>query len=109
MHELSITSSVVAICDERALGTAVRRVTLEIGQLTAVMPEAVRFCFDVCAQGTSLEGAELHIIRPAGRARCRACGAEVAMTMLIGRCACGSIDLQLVAGQELNVKEMELV
>ncbi len=108
MHELSITSSVVEICAERARGNVVRRVTLEIGQLTAVLPDAVRFCFDVCAAGTPLEGAELQIVRPAGRARCRDCGAEVAMTMLIGRCECGCVDLELVAGQELKVKEMEL-
>lgn len=108
MHELSITSGVVEICAERAQGAAVRRVTLEIGQLTAVLPDAVRFCFDVCAQGTPLEGAELLIVQPAGRGRCRDGGAELAMTTLVGRCACGSIDLQLVAGQELLVKEMEL-
>lgn len=72
------------------------------------MPDAVRFCFDVCAKGTPLEGAELQIVRPEGRARCRDCGAEVAMTMLIGRCDCGCIDLQVVAGQELKVKDMEL-
>ena len=108
MHELSITRDVVAICAEHARGAQVRRVTLEIGKLSAVMPDAVRFCFDVCARGTPLEGAELEIVEPDGQAVCRACGAGVGLTQLFGRCECGSTDLRLVAGDELKVREMEV-
>ena len=43
MHELGITRNVVAICSEHANGAPVRRVRLQIGQLSAVLPEAVRF------------------------------------------------------------------
>ena len=108
MHELGITRNVVAICTEHANGAAVRRVTLQIGQLSAVMPDAVRFCFDLCAKGTPLEGATLEIVEVPGRAVCRACGAETALAQPYGRCACGSADLRLVAGEELNVKDMEV-
>jgi len=62
MHELALTQSIVEACVERAEGAQVRRVTLEIGQLAAVMPEALRFCFDVCADGTALKGARREII-----------------------------------------------
>ena len=108
MHELSITRSVVAICAERAGGAQVTRVTLEIGKLSAVLPDAVRFCFDACAKGTAIEGAALEIIETPGRARCRECGAAVALTELVGRCACGSADLELVQGEELKIREMEV-
>lgn len=67
MHELSITRNVVAIVSERAEGQRVTRVRLEIGRLTAVMPDSIRFCFDICAQGTPLEGAELEIVESAGQ------------------------------------------
>ena len=67
MHELSITRNVVAIVSERAVGQRVTRVRLEIGRLTAVMPDSIRFCFDICAQGTPLEGAELEIVESAGQ------------------------------------------
>ena len=67
MHELSITRNVVAIVSERAEGQRVTRVRLEIGRLTAVMPDSIRFCFDICAQGTPLEGAELEIVASAGQ------------------------------------------
>lgn len=108
MHELSITRNVVAICAERAMGSRVTRVTLEIGKLSAVMPEAVRFCFDICAKDTVVEGAELQIVETPGRGRCRICGADVFLTELFGRCECGSTNLELVAGEELKIKEMEV-
>jgi hydrogenase nickel incorporation protein HypA/HybF len=108
MHELGLTRSVVAICSERAQGAKVRRVTLEIGELTAVLPESVRFCFDICAQGSVLEGALLEIVEVAGAAICRDCGGAVALHALYGRCSCGSANLRLVAGEELRIKEMEV-
>ena len=47
----------------------VRRVRLEIGRLSGVVPDAVRFCFDLVAAGTTLEGAVLEIDEPGGRVR----------------------------------------
>ncbi|MEC7192467.1 MAG: hydrogenase maturation nickel metallochaperone HypA, partial [SAR324 cluster bacterium] len=46
MHELSITQNLVAIVEEHARGQRVKRVTLEIGKLSGVMADAIRFCFD---------------------------------------------------------------
>jgi hydrogenase nickel incorporation protein HypA/HybF len=109
MHELGITRSVVEICAEQARGASVRRVTLEIGQLSAVMPDAVRFCFDVCAQGTPLAGAALRIIEVPGEAVCRGCGVTLRLSQPYGQCECGSVDLRVVAGEELVIKDMEVV
>ena len=44
MHELSVTHSIVEACCERAGDTPVLRVTLEIGTLSCVMPDSLRFC-----------------------------------------------------------------
>jgi hydrogenase nickel incorporation protein HypA/HybF len=108
MHELSIARSIVAIVGEQAKGRKVTRVTLEIGKLSAIMPEAIRFCFDVVAKASALDGAALDIVEIPGRARCLDCGAEVVLLDLTGRCACGSRKLQRLAGEELNIKSMEL-
>ena len=112
MHELGITRNVVAICAERiaaqGLDTRVTRVTLEVGKLSAVMPDALRFCFEICARDTVVEGAKLEIIETPGRARCRECRDEMVLTQLFGRCRCGSTNLQLIAGEELKIKEMEV-
>jgi hydrogenase nickel incorporation protein HypA/HybF len=107
MHELGIAQNVVAIAAEYAKGAKVRRVTLEIGKLSAVLPDSIQFCFDVCCQGTSLEGATLDIIEIPGLARCRTCNAEVPLEQPFGVCQCGSSDLQFLQGNELRIKELE--
>jgi hydrogenase nickel incorporation protein HypA/HybF len=108
MHELAITRSIVAIVAEQAAGRRVLRVTLEIGELSAVMPEAIRFCFDVVAADSALAGAALDIVAVPGRARCEECGTEMPLADLVARCPCGSRRLARLAGEELNIKSMEL-
>lgn len=108
MHELAITQSVVDQVCERLGEAKVTRVALEIGRLSGVVCDGVRFCFDVCAQGTTLEGARLEIIETAGRARCRQCATCFALDDIFGLCECGSADLELIAGQELKIREVEI-
>ncbi len=108
MHELGIAQEVVALVAAHARGK-VTRVVLEIGKLSAVLPDAIRFCFDLCTEGTVVAGAELDIIEVPGRARCRQCGGDVVLEQPFGRCECGSTDLEWQSGEELNVKEYEVL
>ena len=109
MHELQITRNIVAIVSARAGNRRVRRVDLDIGKLSAVMPHAIVFCFDVCSQGTVLDGAELRINEIEGRARCRACAEEFDLPSLVTPCpACGAFGPECVAGEDMVVREMEL-
>ncbi|RWE34243.1 MAG: hydrogenase maturation nickel metallochaperone HypA, partial [Mesorhizobium sp.] len=52
MHELGITRNIVSIVEDAAKGRRVRRVTLDVGRLAGVMPDALAFCFDVVSRGT---------------------------------------------------------
>lgn len=108
MHEVGITAEVVAAVAERAAGRRVTRVVLEVGCLTAVLPDAVRFCFDACAEGTSVEGATLEVVEVAGEAECRACGDVLALERPFGMCGCGSTDLAWRRGDELVIREIEV-
>jgi len=108
MHELAITRNIVAIAADAAAGRRVTRVTVEIGKLSGVMAEAVAFCFDIVAADTSLAGATLEIRQIEGRARCRDCGNDFATATLFTPCPCGSRNCDGVAGQELNIKAIEL-
>ena len=67
MHELAITKSLVDCVCENMGEAHVVRVVVEIGKQSAVMADAVRGCFVVCAMGTPLEGAELENRRARGR------------------------------------------
>jgi len=107
MHELGITQNIVAIVIEHAKGSKVQRVVLEIGQLSAIMPDAIQFCFDICTQGTALEGAILEIREIPGLARCRQCNTEIPLDKPFGICNCGG-QLDLLTGEELKIKEIEI-
>lgn len=107
MHELGITRNIVAIVAEHAGSQKVTRVMLDVGRLSGVMSQAIRFSFDVVAQGTPLEGARLEIRDIEGRGRCRTCGAEFATPELYTPCACGGRNIERIAGEELKIREFE--
>jgi hydrogenase nickel incorporation protein HypA/HybF len=107
MHELGIAQEVVALVADHAQ-KKVTRVVLEIGKLSAILPDAIHFCFDLCSEGTVVAGAALEIVEIPGLARCRACGSELALERPFGRCACGGSDLEWLSGEELRVKEYEV-
>jgi hydrogenase nickel incorporation protein HypA/HybF len=106
MHELGIARNIVDIVHEAARGRRVRQVVLEIGQLSGVSLDAIRFCFEVVAQGSAADGADLRIHEVRGRARCTACGDEFDTPSLLTACACGSRRLVRLQGEELNVRSM---
>ena len=108
MHELSITRNIVALCAEAAKGRRVRRITVQIGDLSGVMGDAVAFCFDVVARQTPVEGAALDIVRVAGRARCLACSTVFDTPTLYQPCPCGAREFTRIAGEELLVKSIEI-
>jgi hydrogenase nickel incorporation protein HypA/HybF len=54
MHEVGIAQGMIAIVSEHARGARVARVVVEVGKLSAVLPFAVRFCFDLCSEGTAV-------------------------------------------------------
>ncbi len=82
MHEMSLTESVVEIALEetrKAGASRVRRIRLDIGVLSAVEPEAMRFCFAAASAGTAAEGAELTIDSVPGAGWCDDCATTVAL------------------------------
>jgi hydrogenase nickel incorporation protein HypA/HybF len=66
MHELAITEGIVAAVTEKLPDKKITLVRLEIGELTGVVADALRFSFDLVTEGTNLEGAGLEIIESGG-------------------------------------------
>ncbi len=108
MHELSIAQSVVDAVVERAGDRRVLRVGLRVGRLSGVVPDALRFSFDLVTEGTLAEGAALEIEEPEGRATCRSCSSDFVLRDLVLLCECGSADVEVVSGSELMVSSMEV-
>lgn len=109
MHELAIAQAAVELAEQAARGRRVRRVTLEVGEFSGVLPEALSFCFDLAAQGTLLAGAELDLRKISGFVRCESCGAQFDVTSELETCVCGATRLAYLRGRELNIKCIELV
>jgi len=108
MHELALTESIIEMVAEHAQGRRIRRVTLELGKLTCVMPDALRFCFDIARCGTTLEHAGLEVVEIEARAQCRVCGDEFVQESFWSCCSCGAHDYTRISGEELRVKSYEL-
>ena len=112
MHELSLTEGVLRIVEREAAAQSFSRVLavrLEIGKLSHVEPEAMRFCFEAVTRGSLAEGAQLEIIRVPGLAWCMACAKQIAINQRYEPCPdCGGHQLELLEGEEMRVKELEV-
>ena len=109
MHELSLVQGVVDICEQHSGGRRVLEVTLEIGALSGVVPEALEFCFEAAAKETLLEGAKLIINRVPATGFCTVCGVVSKMETYFDSCpCCGALGLDLSSGDEMRVKDLEV-
>jgi hydrogenase nickel incorporation protein HypA/HybF len=109
MHELSLCQSVVESIMDRMGPARIAVVRLEIGKLSGVVVDSIRFCFDLVAEGTTLAGARLEIAEPSGDCRCRDCGEEFAVDDPIVLCpACGSANVAVLAGRDMRILSVEV-
>lgn len=108
MHELSITQSVVDAIVEKMGDVPVRRVRLEVGRMSGIVPDAMAFCFELVTAGTGLAGAELEFERPGGGGACRTCGREFDTDEVMPLCPCGSADVEVTGGNQLRIREVEV-
>lgn len=111
MHEMSLVESLVALVEDegrRQAFSRVRVVRLQLGALGHAEPGALRFCFDAIARGTVAEGARLEIQMRGGEGWCPACRRSAPLTDRFEACGlCGGV-MQLTAGDELRLTELEV-
>jgi len=113
MHELSITQEVVRTVEDARRGAGldlrVTAVRLKIGRLTAVVPDCLKFYFEMLTKDTPLEGAAVNIEIVPMNARCGACGAQFSLDEPMFLCPeCGSGETEILSGRELVVDSIEV-
>ncbi len=113
MHEMSLCQSVREVIEDQARVqpiTAVKTVRLEIGRFFCVEKQALEFAFDVVMCGSVAEGARLEITDLPGRAMCYDCMKEVEIDDRLAPCpVCGGGMLMPVAGDEMRIKNLEVI
>ncbi len=112
MHEMAIVDNLLAVINEQVKEHRLKQVSkvyLLVGELTGVVPDVLRFCWQVCTENTPYEGAQLHIDKIPAVALCRSCAAEYAFTQ--GECYscphCGGAVERIVSGKELYIDHIE--
>ena len=112
VHEMSLAEGVLQLVEDTARrenAWRVTRVVLEIGRLSAVMPDALSFCFAAVARGTLAADARLEITEIPGTAWCESCAVTVTIDALYDVCpACGAAPLQATGGTAMRVKAIEI-
>lgn len=113
MHEMTLAEEVLQIVEDAARREGFRRVHalwLEIGKLSSVEPEALRFCFEAVARDSVAAGARVEIVATAGAAWCYDCAAPVALAALDDACPlCGRHRFRVTGGAQMRVRQLEAV
>jgi hydrogenase nickel incorporation protein HypA/HybF len=108
MHELGLCTSIVDAIERRAGSRPVAQVRIRVGRLHHVHPEAFDQSFAVAAVGTVAEDAAADLVLLPVRARCGACqGVWECEDIPLGCPECGSVDIELVGGDELVLESIE--
>jgi hydrogenase nickel incorporation protein HypA/HybF len=109
VHELSLSSAIVATVEKHAGGRRVTLVTLDVGRLRQVVPQTLAFYFDFVARGTVCEGARLEQRLLDARLRCAGCAIEWGIDVPAFRCpSCAGSDIVVVTGNEFQVESIEV-
>lgn len=112
MHEMSLCEGILQIMQDNAKSQSFNRVKtvwLEIGALSQVESEAMRFCFDAVMRNTLADAARLEIIDVPGKAWCMQCCKVIQVKQRFDACPdCGSYQLQVTGGEEMRIRELEV-
>lgn len=119
MHELSMADAMVkTVLDVAEKNDAIEilEVTIEVGKLTMLNPEQLKFLLDVLVENTMLEGAEINIVELPVEVKCNSCEFTGSADMdgsdhylAIVKCPeCGERNVEVTAGRECNVKNIKI-
>jgi hydrogenase nickel incorporation protein HypA/HybF len=77
MHEFSMMEKILRVIlleSKRHSAKGILEINLEVGELTFLNPDQLRFAFEVLSEGTVAERAKLNIEKVGARIKCPHCG-----------------------------------
>ena len=119
LHEFSTMQSIVEVVLKAAGEHGASRILsieLEVGEMTLLNPDQLRFAFSILSKGTIAEGASLRIRKIPCSVNCKECGYrgnigpskdEDHFLPILLRCPrCGGSELSVESGRECSVKRI---
>lgn len=112
MHELGIARSILkTVTDEKSrLGLDdIVGVTVRIGALSGVLPDALEFGFDALRKDSEVPDCKLYIEHVSVSYLCKSCGATTTVDEADFQCvSCGSADTEMINGFELDITNLDV-
>ena len=112
MHEVSLMESALEAAERHAKGqnaTRIHAITLNVGALSGVVPDALEFAFEAVTKGTMAEGATLTVITIPLACYCAGCDLEFEAEDITAACpTCGEWSPDVRRGQELHLASLEV-
>jgi len=112
MHEMSIAQNILDIVSD-TLGenekSKLKEIVVDIGELVAVVPDSLQFCYDAIIQDTIYKNAVLTINVIPLKIKCADCGNNSRVEKYSFLCPnCHSSKINVVSGEELNIRYLEV-
>jgi hydrogenase nickel incorporation protein HypA/HybF len=113
MHELSIALEIIDIVaneSQRYDPASVTAVHVRVGPLSGVVAQSLAAAYELAREGTKLENCQLVIEEAPLILHCRECGkdGENASIQLLRCSKCGSNNISIVGGRDLEVAAVEV-
>jgi len=113
MHEMGIALEIIDIVKSSippdTPDARVVKINLQVGRLSAIVAESLRFCFEIAAKDTALSHAELSIEEIPVVAMCKECQHQWTITGPAFSCEkCKSGSIELLSGRELDIQSIEI-
>lgn len=112
MHEYPITERIVQMAEEHCRESGADRVVtihLVCGDYSGFVPESIHMYFDLIAEGTRCDGAEIDIRRVKPKLKCPSCGTLFERKPLSFACpSCGTDGEPTEIGKEFYIESIEV-
>lgn len=113
MHEFSIVQNIITIVEnqlQKYPGKKVSKMVLLIGKFSGVEIELLKTALEFFKEFSPLKDAEIVIETENLKIKCIECGKESIKDRWDIRCPyCGSFNTEVIAGEEMYLKTLELI
>ncbi len=112
MHELSIAQSILDIVNQHLPSEnkpQVKSIKIRVGMLSNILTDSLIFCFDAITKNSEFENTELIINKVPITIECKSCKMVNEINDYAFLCPnCSSTNIQVIAGNELDIEEIEI-